>query len=34
MLKRAISFCPALREMGDSNLKGERDPFPDAPPEY
>ena len=34
MLKRAISFFPALREMGHSNLKGECDPFPDALPEY
>jgi hypothetical protein len=30
MLKRAISFFPALREIGFLNLNGEFVPFPDA----
>jgi hypothetical protein len=34
MLRRAISFFPALRDMGFLNLKGECEPFPDALPEY
>lgn len=30
ILKRAMSFFPALREMGLSNAKVEFSPFPDA----
>ena len=30
MLKKAISFFPAFRERGVSNVKDDLDPFPDA----
>lgn len=30
MLKRAISFFPAFKEIGVSNLKVISEPFPDA----
>lgn len=32
MLNSAISFFPALREIGVPNLKGECEPFPEALP--
>lgn len=34
MLRSAISFFPALRDMGFLNLKRGCEPFPDALPEY
>lgn len=34
MLRSAISFFPAFREMGISDAKGKIVPFPDALPGY